>query len=78
MEAVGKQSVLVSGPPEVHLNVSPAEETEIELVVVGKMSFHFLILLSFLDLNKILALDNIEKENTKVKVKKNKSSFSNL
>lgn len=41
MEAVGKQSVLVSGPPEVHLNVSPAEETEIELVVVGKMSFHF-------------------------------------
>lgn len=76
MEAVGKQSVLVSGPPEVHLNVSPAEETE--LVVVGKMSFHFLILLSFLDLNKILALDNIEKENTKVKVKKNKSSFSSL
>lgn len=36
------------------------------------------ILLSFLDLNKILALDNMEKENPKVKVKKNKSSFSSL
>lgn len=28
----------LSGPPEVHLNVSPAEE-----VVVGKMSFHFFL-----------------------------------
>lgn len=42
MEAAGKQSALVSGPSEVHLNVSPAEEKEGEVVVVGKMSFHFL------------------------------------
>lgn len=52
---------------------------EVELVVVGKMSFHFFfILLSFLDLNTILALGDMEKENSKVKVKKDKSSFSSL
>ena len=33
----------LSGPPEVNLNVSPADETEVELVVVGKMSFHFFL-----------------------------------